>query len=72
LPDDTTVNPGHEYCGLSYPIIAEQKAHNRYVIFTSIMNSLRPVSPQSVHETLHSNLRCGIAEHGPGTAWPTG
>lgn len=57
--------PGHDYCGRSYPTIAGQKARNPRVIFTSIINSLRPVSPQPMHETLDSNLHCGITEHGP-------
>jgi len=69
LPDHTLVYPGHEYNGRICSTIGEEKQHNPRLAegtshneFITIMNNLNLAPPPHVHETLPSNLRCGISD----------
>jgi len=67
LPGDTIVYPGHDYNGRACSTIAEEKAYNPQLgngtsrnKFISIMQNLQIEQPLSIHDTLPSNLQCGL------------
>jgi sulfur dioxygenase len=75
LSDDTLIYPGHDHEGRSFSSITEEKNHNPCIgnntsreKFIKIMNDLKLAPPSRLHETIPSNLRCGM--HGMNPAHP--
>jgi len=67
LPDDTVVYPGHNYNGLPYSTIAEEKQHNPRLFagqtkehFVETMNKLTLAPPKLLDKALPLNKKCGL------------
>ncbi|MEM7435431.1 MAG: MBL fold metallo-hydrolase [Myxococcota bacterium] len=67
LPDDTKLWPGHDYRGLTWTTVAEEKAFNPRVgggkseaEFVDIMAKLNLPVPKKLHEAVPANLLCGL------------
>lgn len=65
LPDNTIVYPGHDYKGMMYSTIGEEKQFNpRFANktkeeFVEIMSNLKLANPKKIHEAVPANLKCG-------------
>ncbi len=65
LPDETIVYPGHDYKGMHYSTIGEEKKFNPRFAgkskeeFIEIMNNLKLPNPKKIHEAVPANLQCG-------------
>jgi sulfur dioxygenase len=67
LPDDTIIWPGHDYRGLTFSTVGEEKRHNPRVgdgktegQFAEIMNNLNLPAPKKIDVAVPANLHCGI------------
>lgn len=66
LPDDTRVYPGHDYKGMLYSTIGEEKKHNPRLKlenseenFINIMNNLKLDSPKKMDIAVPANMELG-------------
>ena len=67
LPDDTIIWPGHDYRGMSFSSVGEEKRHNPRVgsgktedEFVEIMEALNLPAPKKLEIAVPANLHCGI------------
>ncbi|MGB8225169.1 MAG: MBL fold metallo-hydrolase [Polyangiales bacterium] len=67
LPDDTIIWPGHDYRGLTFSTVGEEKRNNPRVgdgktesEFAAIMNNLNLPAPKKINIAVPANLHCGI------------
>jgi len=67
LPDDTIIWPGHDYRGMTFTTVGEEKRHNprvgdgrTEVEFVEIMNNLNLPAPKKIDIAVPANLHCGI------------
>jgi len=67
LANSTLVYPGHDYNGVSYSTIGEEKKHNPRLggnrsrtIFVHIMETLDLEPPQKIEQAVPHNLNCGL------------
>lgn len=67
LPDDTIIWPGHDYRGLTFSTVGEEKRWNPRVgdgkteaEFVEIMNNLHLPAPKKIDVAVPANLQCGI------------
>jgi glyoxylase-like metal-dependent hydrolase (beta-lactamase superfamily II)/rhodanese-related sulfurtransferase len=67
LPDDTIIWPGHDYRGLTFSTVGEEKRHNPRVgdgktegQFAEIMDNLNLPAPKKIDVAVPANLHCGI------------
>ncbi len=67
LPEETRIYPGHDYQGLPYSTVAQEKKYNRRLNlntseseFVKTMGELRLPKPQNMDLALPANLKCGI------------
>lgn len=65
LPDDTIVYPGHDYKGMMFSTVGEEKMHNPRVsqgreAFVDLMNNLNLPMPKRIHEAVPANMQCGL------------
>jgi len=67
LPDDTIIWPGHDYRGMTFTTVGEEKRLNRRVgdgrteaQFAEIMNNLNLPAPKKIDVAVPANLHCGI------------
>jgi len=67
LPDDTVVYPGHDYRGLGWSTIGEEKRWNPRLAgktvaeFVALMNGLNLPPPRKLAEAVPANRACGAA-----------
>lgn len=66
LPDSTKIYPGHDYNGVSFSTVTEEKKYNPRIAelttedqFVQIMGDLKLAPPKKIHEALPANLKCG-------------
>lgn len=66
LPDNTKIYPGHDYKGMSYSTVGEEKQFNPRVSlsktesdFIEIMNNLKLADPKKLALAVPANLKCG-------------
>lgn len=66
LPDDTKIYPGHDYKGMMYSTVSEEKQFNPRVNlsksendFIDIMNNLKLADPKKLAIAVPANLKCG-------------
>lgn len=67
LPDDTIIWPGHDYRGMTFTTVGEEKKHNPRVgdgrteaQFVEIMENLNLPAPRKIDVAVPANLHCGI------------
>lgn len=67
LPDDTVVYPGHDYKGMWFSTIKEEKKFNPRLgagktieEFVKIMDNLNLAHPKKIAEAVPANLKCGL------------
>jgi rhodanese-related sulfurtransferase len=67
LPDDTIIWPGHDYRGMTFTTVGEEKRLNPRVgdgrteaDFAEIMNNLNLPAPKKIDIAVPANLHCGI------------
>jgi glyoxylase-like metal-dependent hydrolase (beta-lactamase superfamily II) len=66
LPDATFVYPGHDYRGIGWSTIGEEKRYNPRLAgksreqFIEIMAGLKLSMPKKIHEAVPANLNCGM------------
>ena len=67
LPDDTIIWPGHDYRGLTFSTVGEEKRLNPRVgdgkteaQFAEIMDKLNLPAPKKIDVAVPANLHCGI------------
>ena len=67
LPDDTIIWPGHDYKGMTFTTVGEEKRHNprvgdgkTEVEFVEIMDNLHLPAPKKIAVAVPANLHCGI------------
>ena len=67
LPDDTIIWPGHDYRGMTFTTVGEEKQLNPRVgdgrtesEFTDIMSNLNLPAPKKLNIAVPANLHCGI------------
>jgi len=67
LPDDTIIWPGHDYRGLTFSTVGEEKRLNPRVgdgkteaQFAEIMDNLNLPAPKKIDVAVPANLHCGI------------
>ncbi len=67
LPDETLVFPGHNYMGMMFSAIAEEKKHNPRLKttnsktqFVEIMKNLKLDYPAQIDVALPANMNCGL------------
>lgn len=67
LPDDTIIWPAHDYRGLTFTTVGEEKRHNPRVgdgktqtEFAEIMRNLNLPAPKKIDIAVPANLQCGI------------
>ena len=67
LPDDTIIWPGHDYRGMTFSTVGEEKRHNPRVgdgktesQFVDLMNHLDLPAPKKLNIAVPANLHCGI------------
>lgn len=67
LPDDTIIWPGHDYKGMTFTTVGEEKQHNPRVgdgkteaEFVEIMDNLDLPAPKKIDIAVPANLHCGI------------
>lgn len=65
LPDTTAVYPAHDYKGLPYSTIGEEKKYNPRLTkseadFVKIMDTLNLPMPKKINEAVPANMKCGI------------
>jgi glyoxylase-like metal-dependent hydrolase (beta-lactamase superfamily II)/rhodanese-related sulfurtransferase len=67
LPDDTIIWPGHDYRGMTFTTVGEEKRHNPRVgdgkteqEFVEIMDNLQLPAPKKIDVAVPANLHCGI------------
>jgi len=72
LPDDTLIYPGHDYCGRTVSMVAEEKEHNPRLgerltdkDFAQIMNNLNLPYPKNIDVALPANLHAGVTKESP-------
>ncbi|MFN4149731.1 MAG: MBL fold metallo-hydrolase [Candidatus Sericytochromatia bacterium] len=69
LPDETIVYPGHDYKGLSYSTVGEEKQFNPRLAgktkeeFAAIMNNLGLPHPKKIDVSVPANQKCGNLAH---------
>lgn len=66
-PDDTRIYPGHDYKGLTYSTVGEEKKFNPRVgggktedEFVKIMSELKLANPKKIDVAVPANLKCGL------------
>lgn len=66
LPDETVVYPGHDYKGMWFSTIGEEKKHNPRLgqgkslnEFVEIMENLNLAHPKKIDIAVPANLKCG-------------
>lgn len=70
LPDQTKVWPGHDYQGLTWSTIGEEKVHNPRIAgrtmeeFSAVMAGLGLAPPARIEESVPANLQCGQPAQG--------
>jgi sulfur dioxygenase len=69
LPDDTIIYPGHDYKGLPFTTVGEEKEFNPRINlkvteaeFVETMSKLKLANPKKIHEAVPANLLCGISK----------
>jgi glyoxylase-like metal-dependent hydrolase (beta-lactamase superfamily II)/rhodanese-related sulfurtransferase len=69
LPDKTIIYPGHDYKGLPFTTVAEEKEFNPRINlkiteaeFIETMSNLKLANPKKIHEAVPANLLCGISQ----------
>ena len=67
LPDDTIIWPGHDYRGMTFTTVGEEKKHNPRVgdgrteaEFVAIMEKLNLPAPKKLDIAVPANLHCGV------------
>ncbi len=67
LPDDTVIWPGHDYRGMTFTTVGEEKLHNPRVgdgktqeEFVAIMNELHLPAPKKLDIAVPANLHVGV------------
>ncbi|MGB5695154.1 MAG: MBL fold metallo-hydrolase [Polyangiales bacterium] len=67
LPDDTIIWPGHDYRGMTFSTVGEEKRHNPRVgdgkteaQFVELMDHLDLPAPKKLDIAVPANLHCGI------------
>ena len=67
LPDDTIIWPAHDYRGLTFTTVGEEKLHNPRVgdgrteaEFVEIMENLNLPAPKKLDVAVPANLHCGV------------
>jgi len=67
LPDDTIIWPGHDYRGMTFTTVGEEKKHNPRVgdgktepQFADLMANLNLPAPKKLDIAVPANLHCGI------------
>lgn len=67
LPDDTIIWPGHDYRGMTFTTVGEEKKHNPRVgdgkteeQFVELMAGLNLPAPKKIDVAVPANLHCGI------------
>jgi glyoxylase-like metal-dependent hydrolase (beta-lactamase superfamily II) len=66
-PDETKIYPGHDYKGLSYSTVGQEKKFNPRVgggkteeEFVKIMSELKLANPKKIDIAVPANLKCGL------------
>ncbi|KPK53432.1 MAG: hypothetical protein AMJ63_06355 [Myxococcales bacterium SG8_38_1] len=67
LPDDTIIMPGHDYRGMTFSTVGEEKQHNPRVgdgktaeEFSAIMDNLHLPAPKKLAIAVPANLHAGV------------
>lgn len=66
-PDETKIYPGHDYKGLSYSTVGQEKKFNPRIgagkteeEFVTIMSELKLANPKKIDVAVPANLKCGL------------
>lgn len=66
-PDQTKIYPGHDYKGISYSTVIEEKQFNPRIgggkteeEFVKIMSELKLANPKKIDIAVPANLKCGL------------
>jgi len=67
FPEGTKIYPGHDYKGMSYSTVGDEKKFNPRVgggksedEFVQIMNELKLANPKKIDIAVPANLKCGL------------